>query len=85
MAYCTDTNRRAAIGRSGCPALGAARREPWRLTIFRFATDLIGTFQTWRARTIERRQLLGLDDRMLKDIGVSREDAEAEARKPFYR
>ena len=32
-----------------------------------------------------RRQLLALDSRALKDIGISRADALAEARKPFWK
>ena len=33
----------------------------------------------------QRRELLALDDRMLKDIGLSRADAFREGRKPFWR
>lgn len=36
-------------------------------------------------RAKQRRQLLTLDDRMLKDIGISRIDAIIEANKPFWR
>lgn len=36
-------------------------------------------------RQLQRRVLLELDDRMLADIGVTREQAEAEGRKPFWR
>lgn len=39
----------------------------------------------WRERRCERRQLMKLDDRMLRDIGISRADAEFEYRKPFWR
>ncbi|MDO3722886.1 DUF1127 domain-containing protein [Marinobacter sp. chi1] len=35
----------------------------------------------WRTRT----QLARLPDHMLKDIGVSRADAEREAQKPFWK
>lgn len=37
------------------------------------------------ARKRQCRRLLELDDRLLDDIGVSREQALAEARKPFWR
>ena len=41
----------------------------------------------WQAfeRQRQRRALLRLDDHMLKDIGISRCDAEREAAKPFWR
>jgi uncharacterized protein YjiS (DUF1127 family) len=36
-------------------------------------------------RSKQRRQLLEMDDRQLKDIGITRIEAEQEARKPFWR
>ena len=33
----------------------------------------------------QRRQLMELDDRQLKDIGITREQAEQEARKPIWK
>jgi uncharacterized protein YjiS (DUF1127 family) len=46
------------------------------------ATDaLLG----WLQRDRDRRALQTLDDRLLRDIGVSRGDVEAEAAKPFWR
>jgi uncharacterized protein YjiS (DUF1127 family) len=41
--------------------------------------------RAWRARRRERRQLLGLGDAALKDLGLSRIDAWQEASKPFWR
>lgn len=38
----------------------------------------------WIERARQRRQLGRLDDRMLKDIGLSRADVDAETRKPFW-
>jgi uncharacterized protein YjiS (DUF1127 family) len=35
-------------------------------------------------RQLQRRILAELDDRMLADIGVTREQAQAEGRKPFW-
>lgn len=40
--------------------------------------------QEWHNTALQRRQLRGLSDRMLKDIGLSRADAEREARRPFW-
>jgi len=39
----------------------------------------------WHARARQRRQLVELSDYMLRDIGLTRADAEAEADKPFWR
>jgi uncharacterized protein YjiS (DUF1127 family) len=39
----------------------------------------------WRARTRERRMLAALDERLLRDIGVTRLDAAYECDKPFWR
>jgi len=36
-------------------------------------------------RSCQRRTLRDLDDHLLRDIGVTREQAEGEARKPFWR
>lgn len=43
------------------------------------------TLELWQERSRQRRQLLELDDRLLKDIGVSRADVEREACKPFWK
>ncbi len=47
--------------------------------------DLTGTYTTWRTRVETRGHLLDLDDRLLRDIGISRYDAIKEAAKPFWR
>jgi uncharacterized protein YjiS (DUF1127 family) len=39
----------------------------------------------WRAQQRARAQLLSLDERGLKDIGISRAQAQFEAEKPFWR
>jgi len=46
---------------------------------------LLDTVLTWNDRRRQRRELLDLDDHLLKDIGVTRVDAEWEGRKPFWR
>ena len=43
------------------------------------------TLFTWQERASQRRLLASLEDRMLKDVGISRADAEREASKPFWR
>jgi len=42
-------------------------------------------YLTWRARRRSRSDLMGLPDDMLKDIGLSRGEAELEYEKPFWR
>jgi uncharacterized protein YjiS (DUF1127 family) len=39
----------------------------------------------WQVRSRGRRVLLALDDRMLRDVGLTRVDAHREAIKPFWR
>lgn len=39
---------------------------------------------TWGERLKQRASLAEMDDRMLKDIGVSRAAAQAEVEKPFW-
>ena len=39
----------------------------------------------WPERIRQRRELLGLPDAALKDIGINRCDAWREARKPFWK
>jgi uncharacterized protein YjiS (DUF1127 family) len=40
---------------------------------------------SWLERVHQRRQLAQLSDHMLKDIGLTRADVEAELSKPFWR
>jgi uncharacterized protein YjiS (DUF1127 family) len=39
----------------------------------------------WQERAAQRRALAELDDRMLKDIGLTRADVDRECAKPFWR
>ena len=46
----------------------------------------LGTaYRLGRMRYRQRRQLMEMDDRQLKDIGITREQAEQEARKPIWK
>ena len=45
---------------------------------------LVEMLQLWWDRSEQRRQLARLDDRMLRDIGVSHTDAYRESRKWFW-
>ena len=43
------------------------------------------TIGRWIERTRQRRALAGLDDQMLRDIGITRAEAARECGKPFWR
>jgi uncharacterized protein YjiS (DUF1127 family) len=64
-------------------------REPWLATAWRSLDaalqHAVDAILTWRERARTRRQLVMLDDRLLKDIGITRLDAQGEAEKPFWR
>jgi uncharacterized protein YjiS (DUF1127 family) len=51
-------------------------------TRFAKAADLV---LAWSERVRQRRQLARFDDHLLRDIGITRADALAEAEKPFWR
>jgi uncharacterized protein YjiS (DUF1127 family) len=40
--------------------------------------------RTWRWRSQSRRRLAQLPDRMLRDVGIDRDEAEQEIAKPFW-
>ena len=63
-------------------------RSPQRQAVFALADawdHAVATFHRWHRRTRERAELAALDDRMLKDIGLTRADAEFLSDKPFWR
>ena len=75
MSYWTDTIRRIP-GRQA--RIGTRSTRSWP----RLLADGV---LLWMERKAQRRQLAQLDPRMLKDIGISRETALEEARKPGWR
>lgn len=52
--------------------------------VARIAKDLVETLVKMRALRRERHALSGLDAARLHDIGVTREQAQAEAERPFW-
>ena len=48
------------------------------------AANPVSLFSLWANRDRQRHHLAGLDDRMLKDIGVSKSAASHEIAKPFW-
>ena len=49
------------------------------------AGSLVRTLRLWRARTRERRAFTNVDERELRDLGLSRYDVQRELAKPFWR
>lgn len=46
---------------------------------------VLGLLAAWIERRRQRRALAALDDHLLRDLGISREEAERESAKPFWR
>jgi uncharacterized protein YjiS (DUF1127 family) len=65
--------------------LPPADREPMPISLLkilhRFRTDYRLAIERYR----QRKQLMEMDDRQLKDIGITPEQAEQEARKPIWK
>lgn len=45
----------------------------------------VDTLFAWQRRRADRMRLQSMDDHILRDVGLSRADIEAEASKPFWR
>lgn len=61
---------------------------PWpaqRNTLRAEFTRVITLLKEWRQRSRSRAELAGFDDRLLRDIGISRCEAANEISKPFWR
>ena len=70
-------------------------RHPWqrsenvrapislRTVLWSLVVGAIDSFVAWQERARQRHHLSGLDDRLLKDMGLSRADVENEINKPF--
>lgn len=49
-----------------------------------FLSRALDTLAEWHERARQRRRLMELDDRLLKDIGLTRADVARETSKPFW-
>jgi uncharacterized protein YjiS (DUF1127 family) len=68
---------------SSIPAVALPSRPQTTIT-----TALIYAVESlllWHERAKSRRMLLGMDDRMLNDIGIDRAAAHIEGERPFWR
>ena len=68
--------------------VGMERRErrsiPLASTLRSAGVWLVLALLRWQELARQRRRLLALDDRMLKDIGITRADACREGARPFW-
>jgi uncharacterized protein YjiS (DUF1127 family) len=64
--------------RPDAPAIGLAG------TLRTAGTRLVLALLRWQELARQRRRLLAMDDRMLKDLGLSRADAHREGQRPFW-
>jgi len=54
-------------------------------SIFQPVKRLLKTLDLWSKRAEERKQLATVDERLLKDMGITRYQADQEISKPFWR
>ena len=62
-----------------------APRADWRLLPKAALVNTATVLREWRRRSRDRAHLAMLDERMLRDIGVSPGDVATEINKPFWR
>ncbi len=74
------------------PVADPGTSESWKIWFFAgvdlLETDMarvLKTLNEWQRRRTCRIRLSNLNDRMLRDIGFTREEALRETRKPFWR
>lgn len=76
-AICNEVSERN-INAKSVPAVSSGRL----IRALKAAREL---WRSWQRNSVTRRELAGMSNHMLKDIGISRADAMAEASKPFWR
>jgi uncharacterized protein YjiS (DUF1127 family) len=65
-------------------SLAQAGPESFVRKILRAVTAGFDLILAWQERATERAHLAALDDRLLRDIGLSRSDVEREVSLPFW-
>ena len=68
----------------GHNAIATSIHSAW-LAIGAASGRIVMMLSVWHERAFQRRQLLALNDRALKDVGCTRADAVAEGHRPFWR
>jgi uncharacterized protein YjiS (DUF1127 family) len=67
------------------PAFAGARMAAFAIPWLQFLHAALGAIARWKARRAGRLALLELDDHLLADIGLTREQMLRETRKSFWR
>lgn len=67
------------------PLYQAVALDDRRPPSFRLIARLTGALERWRQRQEQRKSLALLNDRLLQDVGLTRDDVERELRKPLWR
>lgn len=69
----------------GCTSSLSDSGAPAGMRVRRWLTSALPLLLGWVERSRQRRQLGTLNDRLLKDMGVTRQQIERELAKPFWR
>jgi uncharacterized protein YjiS (DUF1127 family) len=85
MQACERLTRISRPFASGSARLRPKSRESATNTLLTLFHRLRKAYGLAIERSRQRRQLLEMDDRQLKDIGITRIEAEQEAHKPIWR
>jgi uncharacterized protein YjiS (DUF1127 family) len=88
MARIAWNDLEAANGIGGSPLLRhalPARRRSAPERAFALLRNAIGNVRLWQERAQQRRALAQLSPYLLRDLGITRYDAEMESNKPFWR
>ncbi len=72
----------SALLRGRAHSLGGGRMHGGRR--FGLLRRALERLMLWQSRAAERTALAELDERLLRDMGLSRRDVERESRKPFW-
>ncbi|MFA5122148.1 DUF1127 domain-containing protein [Zavarzinia sp.] len=85
MTDCMETNSPVLSPAAAAAETVMVVKANGRATVWGLVAKAMMTLLTWQRRLAERHHIREMDDRMLRDIGLSRADIEGEATKPFWR